>query len=176
MDLDSSLSTADTFIANAESFSSTPYWDVNGYAIGYGNHYYEDGSAVSADDDPIDETRGMQILSFYVDQNATAILAQVTAPLNENQLAALTSLRYNCGTITTTLLNLINSGADPSTVAAQIEITCTTSGGVSNPALIARRQAEAGLYQAVSLLPAGADTSVLLLAGVGIALLLLMSK
>lgn len=141
------LSAATNFIAGAEAFSPNPYWDVNGYAIGYGNHYYEDGSAVGADDDPIDQDRALEILSFYVNQNATAILAQVVTPLTDNQLAALTSIRYNCGTITTTLLNLINSGADPATVAAQIEKTCTTSGGVSNPDLIARRQQEADLYQ-----------------------------
>lgn len=174
MDLNDSIQVATSFIAGAESFSAAPYWDVNGYAIGYGNHYYEDGSPVTSDDDPIDQARAEQILSFYVNQNATAILQQVTVPLNENQLAALTSLRYNCGTITTTLLNLINSGADPATVAAQIDITCTTSGGVTNSDLIARRQQEGDLYQQVSILPAGSGTSVLLLAGVGIALLLLM--
>ncbi len=146
MDQSLALSTATSFIADEESFSANPYWDSNGYAIGYGNHYYEDGSAVSADDDPISEDDAMALLSFYVNQNMQAIIAQVTAPLNENQLAALTSLRYNCGTITNAVLNLINSGATAAAVAAQIQMTCTTSGGVSNADLIVRRQQEAALY------------------------------
>ena len=35
-----------SFIAQNEAFRSTPYWDVNGWAIGYGNHYNLDGSPV----------------------------------------------------------------------------------------------------------------------------------
>src|SRR5271156_996594 len=115
MDQDQAISTATAFIADQESFSPTPYFDVNGYAIGYGNHYYSDGSSVDASDDPISQDDAYSLLQFYVAQNAAAIMAQVTAPINEDQLAALTSIRYNCGTITTALLNLINSGADPQT-------------------------------------------------------------
>ena len=110
MDQSLALSTATNFIADEESFSANPYWDSNGYAIGYGNHYYTDGSAVGADDDPISESDALDLLSFYVGQDMAAVQAQVTAPLNENQLAALTSLKYNCGTITNAVLNLINSG------------------------------------------------------------------
>ena len=147
MDVSGSIPIATNFIAGIEQFSANPYFDVNGYAIGYGNHYYEDGTPVSSDDDPIDQSRALEILSFYVNQNASAISAQLSVDQNADQLAALTSLRYNCGTITTALLNLINSGADPGAIGSKIEQTCTTSGGVSNPALIARRQMESALYQ-----------------------------
>jgi len=156
MDIQGAISVAVPFIEGWEGFEPAPYYDTNGYAIGYGNHYYEDGSPVTADDDPITQGRAEQLLTFYVQQNAAAIAAQVTQGLNINELAALTSLRYNCGTITNAVLNLVNSGADPATVAAQIEQTCTTSGGVTNQDLILRRQAEAGLYQqspGTSLLP-----------------------
>lgn len=173
MDLASAIQTATNFIATQESFSPSPYYDVNGYAIGYGNHYYEDGTAVSGDDDPISQDDALSLLSYYVNQNATAIMSQVTAPINEDQLAALTSLRYNCGTITTTLLNLINSGADPGAVASQIEQTCTTSGGVSNPALIARRQLEATLYESTGI---GAGGSGLLIAAVALGVYILFIK
>jgi lysozyme len=146
MDPSLALSIATNLIAGEEGFSSSPYFDSNGYAIGYGNHYYEDGSLVSADDDPIDSTRGLELLSFYVNQNLQALLSQVTAPLNENQFAALTSIRYNCGTITNGLLNLINSGADIPTVQGQIMQTCMTSGGQPSAAITSRRQGEAALY------------------------------
>lgn len=164
--------TAADFIAARESFSASPYWDVNGYAIGYGNHYYEDGSSVTGDDDPISQSRAYQLLQFYTGQNAAAIAAQLTVPQNSNQLAALTSIRYNCGTITTTLLNLINSGADPGTVADQIQVTCTTAGGIPNSDLAERRILEAELYTT----PPGSGTAVLLIAALALGLYALYTK
>jgi lysozyme len=147
MDQSGSVSIAAGFTAGFETFSPSPYFDVNGYAIGYGNHYYEDGSAVGADDDPIDQPTALALMMFYLNQNAGDLAPQITAPLNDNQFAALLDLRYRCGTITITLLNLINSGADPATVAAQISITCTTVNGVTDSGLVNRAAAEAGLYQ-----------------------------
>lgn len=172
MDISTASVTAADFIAARESFSQVPYWDVNGYAIGYGNHYYEDGSAVSGDDDPITEIRARQLLNFYVNQNAAAIAGQVLTPLSPNELAALTSLRYNCGTITQTLLGLINSGSDPRVVADQLRETCTTSGGISDPVLIDRRNLEAELY----LSQAGLGTGILVVAVLGLGLYALFSK
>jgi GH24 family phage-related lysozyme (muramidase) len=172
MDTASAIPIATDFIATQESFSGTAYFDVNGYAIGYGNHYYEDGSAVS-EGDTISEDDALSLLGFYVSQNMTAIVNQLTVDQNADQLAALTSIRYNCGTITTALLNLINSGADPGTIGSQIEITCTTSGGVSDPVLIARRQLEAALYQSTGM---GAATGLLLIAGVGLAVYIMFIK
>jgi lysozyme len=146
MNFDNAISIATDFIAGRESFAPSPYWDVNGYAIGYGNHYYEDGSPVTADDDPIDQARAAQLLDYFVRQNANALMAQIIRPLTDNQLAALTSLRYNCGTITTNLLNLLNSGADPDSIAQQIQSTCVTSSGAYNASLFQRRKLEAGLF------------------------------
>jgi len=172
MDIAGSISIATDFIATQESFSPTAYWDVNGYAIGYGNHYYEDGSAVQQGD-TITQDDAYSLLQFYAGQNANAIAVQLTVDQNADQLAALTSIRYNCGTITTTLLNLINSGADPGTVGAQIEQTCITSGGVTDPVLIARRQLESALYQSTGV---GAGTGILLAAAVGLALFIMFGK
>lgn len=146
MSFDNAISIATDFIAGRESFAPSPYWDVNGYAIGYGNHYYEDGSPVTADDGPIDRARAAELLDFFVRQNANAIMSQVTRALTDNQLAALVSLRYNCGTITTKLLNMINSGADPSTVAQQFQNTCINSSGAFNQGLFKRREMEASLF------------------------------
>jgi lysozyme len=150
MDQAAALSTAVNFIAGLESFSPSPYWDVNGYAIGYGNHYYTDGTTVEETDSDISQSDAMDLLTFFVNQDLNNVISQITAPLNENQFAALTSLYYNCGTDTNTLVNLINSGAQPSDVAAQIQKTCITSGGVANASLIVRRQQEAALYTSSS--------------------------
>lgn len=145
MNLSRAVHIAQRFIADRETFSPTAYYDVNGYAIGYGNHYYRDGSLVSSGD-TIDQGSAWELLGFYVLQNAKAIMDQIRVPVTENQLAALTSLRYNCGTVTKDLLFLINSGAPESQVTEQFARTCITSGGVYNPDLVVRRQLEIGLY------------------------------
>lgn len=146
MSLDTAVPIAVDLLTKLEGFRPFPYFDVNGYAIGYGNHYYEDGSPVSADDDPITQDRATQLLTYFATQNGQAIVNQVTTPLSDNQLAALISIRYNCGTITQALLNLVNSGASSQDIADQIKRTCITSQGAVNPELISRRVTEAGLF------------------------------
>lgn len=167
MDQSQALSTAVSQIAGFETFSASPYWDVNGYAIGYGNHYYEDGSAVSADDDPIDENRAMQILTFYANQFMQVIISKLTVPQNENQVAALTDIAYNGGSVPSALYSLINSGADIPTVQAQINKTYTTSAGVVSSDLVARRASDAQLYGS-----AGGVSSTMILIGAGVVIAL----
>jgi lysozyme len=157
------------FTEGWETFSPSPIYDVNGYEIGYGNHYYEDGTAVTADDDPITQPRAEQLMIYFLNQAANQVLSQVRVPLTNNQLAALTDFAYNVGSITPVLLSVINSGAAPDQVAAQMEQSATTSGGVANPNLIARRQAEAGLYQ-----QSGGDSTTLIAIGAAIIILLLL--
>lgn len=163
MNLDNALQLAVQTITGAEGFAANPYWDVNGYAIGYGNHYWENGQDVQATDGPIDQDRALALVTYFANENLQAIASQLQVDLNDNQLAALTSLRYNCGTITTTLLNLINSGADPDQVAAAIQTTCTTVKGVQNAALAARRVIEANLYSSPAM---GIGIAVIAILGV----------
>jgi lysozyme len=135
------------FTESWETFSASPYLDGTSYAIGYGNHYYEDGSQVSADDDAIDQPTALALLQYYLNQAGAEVLSQVTLPLTDNQLAALTDFAYNVGSITPVLLSVINSGALPPAVATQMQQSATTAGGVPDPNLVARRLAESGLYQ-----------------------------
>jgi GH24 family phage-related lysozyme (muramidase) len=161
MDANNAVATISSFTQNWEQFSATPYEDPAGsgnYAIGFGNHYYEDGTAVGSDDDPIDRVRALQIMSFYLLQNATALVPQISVAIADYQLGVLTDLRYECGTITVTLLDLINSGADSATVAAQIAQTCTTVGGQPDAGVQARANARANLYASGS--SAGGNTWV----------------
>lgn len=146
MDANNAANIIAPYTAKQETFSATPYPDVNGYAIGYGNHYYSDGTSVDATDDPISQTDAYNLMLFYLAQNAAAIIPQLTVDISDSQLGALADLRYRCGTITNAVLNLINSGASDAAVAAQIAITCTTSGGQPSQVEVSRASDEASMY------------------------------
>ena len=149
MDANNAISIAVPFIAGFEGFSASPYLDAGSYAIGYGNHFYEDGSAVSADDDPISQDDATSLLAYYVAQVATYLAPILQGSLaTDNMLAALTDLGYNWGqgaVAQSQLLQLINSGADQPTITAQWGKTAVTSGGMYDSDLYSRRIAEAGL-------------------------------
>jgi len=153
-----------SFTASNESFSANPYYDVNGYAIGYGNHYYQDGSAVSADDPPITQDDATALMVFYLAQGAAAIIPQLKVSLSDGKLGVLADVHYNCGHVPSTLMNLINSGADDAAVSAQIEKTCTTSGGVTNQGLVDRAAARAALWLSP---PQAADLGTILAIATG---------
>ena len=138
---------AGSITAGQEAFSASPYYDVNGYAIGYGNHYYSDGTSVEAADPPISQSDAYDLMVFYLAQAASSIASQLTVDISDTQLAALADIKYRCGTITTTLLDLINSGASPDQVAAQIKNTCVTVNGQPSALEAARAVLEADLYQ-----------------------------
>jgi GH24 family phage-related lysozyme (muramidase) len=158
MNLNTSILAAVSLLKSLEGFSAKAYWDVNGYAIGFGNHYYENGQAVKSGD-TITAERAVSLLEFYAAQNAKAIAAQLAGPVSPGLLTSLISLRYNCGTITNSLLSLINSGADLGTIKDKFLSTCITVKGTYNNDLAIRRDKEweAGLNLAgVSLLITGA--------------------
>jgi GH24 family phage-related lysozyme (muramidase) len=150
VDISNAVAIAAPFTAGQEGFRAAPYWDVNGYAIGYGNHYYEDGTAVGQDDDPITPARGLQIMSYTLAHVAGQIAPMLQVPVSDSTLAALTDLGYNWGVGNvgnSVLLQLINQGAPADQVATQWNKTALTSGGVLNSDLVARRAAESDLAQ-----------------------------
>lgn len=153
MDYALAINIATDFIASVEGFSPNAYWDVNGYAIGYGNHYYEDGSDVQADD-TIDKTRANTLLKKVVQGKEQAIRSYVTAPINENQYAALISLAYNCGegnVRQSQLLQLINARASVDAIKNQFLQTCVTAKGQYMASLYDRRLDEfTKLYSNIS--------------------------
>jgi hypothetical protein len=83
MDANNAANIIAPYTAGKENFSGSPYYDVNGYAIGYGNHYYEDGSAVSADDDPISQQDAYNLMVYYLEQNAAAIISALTTDIQD---------------------------------------------------------------------------------------------
>jgi lysozyme len=165
MGLQNATSLAVDFLQTAEGLRLYSYWDSNGFAIGYGNHYYQDGRSVQAGD-TITEQDALALLQYYAGANAQAIANQLQVNIPDGLLAALISLRYNCGTITVRLLNLINSGADLETIGDLFKQTCITSDGVYNSDLVQRRQREWELvYHSTNLwlFPAAAAAIALLL-------------
>lgn len=134
-----------------EGFVGVAKWDVTGYAIGHGNHYYEDGSPVRFGD-TITRLRAEKLLTFYVNQYSANIKTVLKKTLNDNQFSAIINYAYNRGFAkfkSSKLLQLINAGADSATVANQF----TTEWGSNQnykTALIKRRAKEAALYQSRS--------------------------
>ena len=145
MNLDSALDIATPLIASFEGFSSHAYYDVNGYAIGYGNHYYGDGTSVKQGD-TITKADALVLLKSTARDYANQILPSIKVDLTDAQLASLISLSYNCGpgaVKNSQVLRLINAGAPAADIQAQYEKTCITAKGVYNETLAQRRLKEA---------------------------------
>jgi len=145
---DLALDIATNFIAGEEGFVGHAYPDAGSLAIGYGNHYYEDGSPVQ-EGDIIDRTRGWNLLRKVSGEKMDAITPYIHVDLNENQLAALTSLAYNCGEGNerkSTLLQEINDSYSAEDIEAQFEKTCVTSQGKYLQDLYNRRVHEMTLF------------------------------
>jgi GH24 family phage-related lysozyme (muramidase) len=132
------------FTAGWEQFVPGAYWDTNGYAYGYGNHYKPDGSPVGPDD-TIDQTTAYELLTDTLAGIASRINQALTVQASDEMLAALSDLAYNWGTekvLGSIVLGKINAGASQSDIATQWNITANTSGGVYNADLARRRIAE----------------------------------
>lgn len=148
MNLEGALDIAVPMIADFEGFQSKAYYDVNGYAIGYGNHYYADGSSVK-EGDVIDKVTATNLLRSTARDYANQILPSIKVELTDSQLASLISLAYNCGpgaVKKSTVLQLINAQASADQIQAQYAKTCITAKGVYNPTLAQRRLQEAKAF------------------------------
>lgn len=137
------------FIERNEGCSLGAYWDVDGWSIGYGHH----GAGV---------TEGLQITREQADTLLAhdlvwveaAVSSEISATLTQNQFDALADFVYNEGAAalrTSTLARLINAGVtDPDRIKMAFAMwhLSRNAGGdlVDNPALLARRQAEAALF------------------------------
>lgn len=135
-------------ISQFEGFYAVPYWDRTGYSVGYGSQYNWDQNRPVQKTDIIDKATAKRWLLNEAQQDLAFVQAKVKVPINDNQLLALSSFSYNVGRGAfqdSTLLELLNSGADINTVAAQFD-RWVTSGGVVNKGLQARRKAEKTLF------------------------------
>jgi len=92
---------AASFIAPHEGFRSTPYWDVNGWAIGYGSHYNADGSPVQPNQ-TIDQAGAQSLTQYQIETvYGPAIANRIGEPAWSNltpaEQASAIDLAYNYG-------------------------------------------------------------------------------
>jgi lysozyme len=135
-------------ISNFEGFYAVPYWDRTGYSVGYGSQYNWDQKRPVAKTDVIDKETAKNWLLQEAAQDFEYVKSLVRVKLTDNQLLALSSFAYNVGKAAfadSTLLELLNSGADIATVAAQFD-KWVYSGGVISNGLKSRRKAEKTLF------------------------------
>ena len=145
-----SLSSALSFIKKAEGgLYLKAYLDSGGVpTIGWGSTYDFDKQRKVQQGDIITEAQALKWLEMETSQNAIDIKKLVTVPLNNNQLNALISFVYNVGINgfkASSMLRLLNSGADKNTVAAQFD-RWVYDNGVKVKGLINRRNAEKKLF------------------------------
>jgi len=135
-------------ISNFEGFYAVPYWDRTGYSVGYGSQYNWDQKRPVVKTDVIDKETAKNWLLQEAAQDFEYVKSLVRVKLTDNQLLALSSFAYNIGKAAfadSTLLELLNNGADLATVAAQFD-KWVYSGGVINNGLKSRRKAEKTLF------------------------------
>lgn len=125
-----------TLLKQFEGFRGQPYKDAGGVlTVGYGTTF------------PIDENEATLLLQSRVEVFERDVDECVTAPLSDNQRAALTSLVYNIGTAafaSSTLLERINAQDWPAVPTEWRR--WVKAGRKTLPGLVARREDELKLW------------------------------
>lgn len=147
------------FLKHGEGFRAAPYLDSAGVpTIGYGTTMYIDGKKVTMSDPPISREYAESTMQATAKRFWNAIVHAIKKDLNENQKTAIISLVYNIGVggfLGSSLLKLINAGADQDSIRAaflmwrKITIKDKASGRlmkVDSQGLINRRNKEADLF------------------------------
>ena len=147
------ISAAENLIKGFEGKYLTAYDDGTGtWTIGYGTIYNYDLNRPVKKGDIITEAKAIEYLRKEMSSVVTDIKRVVKVPINQNQLDSLTSFTYNLGIgalQSSTLLRLLNAGADKATVANQFQYwnKATINGRLTvMNGLTARRKAEADLF------------------------------
>lgn len=131
------------------SAALTAYDDGEGtWTIGWGSIYNYDLNRPVQEGDTITQAQADNYLEIEATEKMDAVNQLVTVPIDNNQVIALSSFAYNEGIGAlkgSTLLKLLNSGADLNTVAAEFDKWIYSKGHVNN-GLINRRAAEKKLF------------------------------
>lgn len=110
-------------IKKFEGLELTSYPDTGGiWTIGFGSTINKDTGQAIKQGDKIDLATAERWLMKDIAERQVKIKGLIKVPINDNQVAAITSLAYNIGTgalSSSTLLRLLNSGADKKLVADQ---------------------------------------------------------
>lgn len=125
------------------------YQDTAGiWTIGFGSIYNYDQSRPVQQGDTITEEQAYRYMRTELQEKKKYLDQYVTVPITKNQETALISLMYNIGVgafKSSTLLRLLNAGADKQTVADQFD-RWVYSGGVYTQGLANRRAIEKQLF------------------------------
>jgi lysozyme len=147
------VSAAENLIKGFEGKYLTAYDDGTGrWTVGYGSIYNYDEQRPVRKGDVITESTAIDWLRREMSTVVADIKKVVTVPINQNQLDSLTSFTYNLGIgnlKASTLLKLLNSGADKQTVANQFQYwnKAIVNGRLTEmKGLTIRRKAEADLF------------------------------
>ena len=135
-------------VGGLEGFTPVAAWDFKQYSIGYGSGYNWDLKRPVQKNDVIDKATARRWLLLEAEQYFNYVKSLIKVPVTDNQLLALSSFTYNVGKGAfkdSTLLELLNSGADKNTVAKQFD-RWINSGGKPSDGLIIRRNAEKKLF------------------------------
>jgi D-alanyl-D-alanine endopeptidase (penicillin-binding protein 7) len=100
-----------SFIKRVEGFSSTPYWDVNGYAVGYGFHMW-DGQKVTRHYPKIVSLEDAD--TEFERQQSTyeaVVTVSINSPLSQPAYDALVSIAYNLGRVNDSIIAKLSVGA-----------------------------------------------------------------
>lgn len=135
-------------IGGLESFTPVAEWDFKQWSIGYGSGFNWDQNRSVQKGDIIDKETAKRWLLIEAEKYYNKVKSLVKVPINDNQLLALSSFAYNVGDgalASSTLLKLLNAGADKQTVAAQFD-KWVYAGGKVLKGLKNRRTAEKKLF------------------------------
>jgi GH24 family phage-related lysozyme (muramidase) len=118
------------------------------WTIGYGSIWNYDLLRPVQQGDQIDQATADRWLQLEATSKINEVKKLVKVKINNNQLIALSSFAYNEGIgafSNSTLLKLLNAGADKATVAAQFDRWIYAGGSIMK-GLQARRAAEKNLF------------------------------
>lgn len=130
-----------------EGLALKAYFDVTGYAIGYGQHTYSDGKTVQASHKITKDFANAEF-DKYIAKWEKDVAKYITSNLSDNQFSAVVSYAYNRGLgafSKSTLLKMINQNPNDSRIKDQFVIEWGTSTKYKTT-LIKRRKAEAEFY------------------------------
>ena len=117
------------------------------WTIGYGNTFYEDGTAVKKGD-IITKERAEKLFDIIVAEFCIKVDRNIKTILTENQYSAIVSFTYNVGIGNlnkSTLLRKVNFNPNDPTIRQEF-IKWNKAGGKVLAGLTTRRSAEALLY------------------------------
>lgn len=117
------------------------------WTIGYGNTFFEDGTAVKPGD-RITQAKADQLFELIVANFADKVAKEIKTILTDNQFAAIVSLSYNIGIGNlqkSTLLKKVNFNPNDPTIRAEFA-KWNKAGGKVLAGLTRRRETESKLY------------------------------